>query len=424
MGQAALAVVQSQDIDIFDEKRLQMVRDKFANGAPQDEFDLFIEVCRSRNLDPLTRQVYLIPRYDSREGKKVWSIQTSIDGYRSIADRTGAYAGSDEATFVETGKKIGEPAKVRPDTATVTVWKMVQGVRCPFTATARWDEYFQEKSPLWGRMPHTMLAKCAESLALRKAFPVQLGGMYTTEEMMQAGTTAEVETVTARPSTRGTSPRVTEVTTEHVDRETGEIIDVTPTPIQSQERKSGYAPRSKTGKPLTEKQFGKILAECSERGIDDNARHALLIAQFAKESLNDLLLIEASAFIDWLLNQSPEQIAAAVGEATRAQAKARGQTEMPMPEEAPATFRRVPRDQLTEEPVEQGVTETGEVVSWTVAWKRLRELGCESQMHWIELTEKTFPKDDPQAAITLYQQAKEGRDQAIDGTAGNDRYSR
>lgn len=176
MGQAALAVVQSQDIDIFDEKRLQMVRDKFANGAPQDEFDLFIEVCRSRNLDPLTRQVYLIPRYDSREGKKVWSIQTSIDGYRSIADRTGAYAGSDEATFVETGKKIGEPAKVRPDTATVTVWKMVQGVRCPFTATARWDEYFQEKSPLWGRMPHTMLAKCAESLALRKAFPVQLGG--------------------------------------------------------------------------------------------------------------------------------------------------------------------------------------------------------------------------------------------------------
>lgn len=407
MGQsAALQVVQAQELDVFDERRLKMVRDKFANGAPQDEFDLFIEVCRSRNLDPLTRQVYLIPRWDNKQQKNVWSIQTSIDGYRAIADRTSAYAGSDEAVFVESGKKVGD--KVRPDTATVTVWKMVQGVRCPFSATARWDEYFQEKSPLWGRMPHTMLAKCAESLALRKAFPVQLGGVYTTEEMMQAGTTVDVESVTA---THGqTAPRTTttaDLKPIYVDPNTGEIIDAEIVPPR--DHKSGYAPRAKNGRPLSEKQFGKILVECSERGIDDDMRHALLIDKYSKESLNDLLSHEASSFIDWLLNSSPALIASEI--------------ERVMPTESPATFRVVPSNQTTDEPEPEGVNEAGEAISWTVAWKRLRSMGCENQMQWMELTGKSFPKEDPQAAITLYQTAKEARDRAIDGTAGNDRWS-
>ena len=98
-----------------------------------------------------------------------------------MADRTGKYAGNDEPVF---DGRIGEyPAK-----ATVTVWKIVGGVRCNFSASAYWQEYYPGdiKGFQWRKMPHVMLAKCAEAAALRKAFPADLSGVYTHDEMEQA----------------------------------------------------------------------------------------------------------------------------------------------------------------------------------------------------------------------------------------------
>ena len=70
----------------------------------------------------------------------------------------------------------------------MTVWRFVQGQRCAFAATARWAEYKPDANDfMWKKMPHTMLAKCAEALALRKGFPKQLAGLYAKEEMEQAG---------------------------------------------------------------------------------------------------------------------------------------------------------------------------------------------------------------------------------------------
>jgi hypothetical protein len=65
---------------------------------------------------------------------------------------------------------------------------MVQGQRCPFVAAAYWDEYCpaQGQDKMWQKMPRTMLSKCAEALAIRKAFSTKLGGVYTADEMQQA----------------------------------------------------------------------------------------------------------------------------------------------------------------------------------------------------------------------------------------------
>ena len=153
--------------------QVDLIKSQIAVGATDDELRLFLYVADKSGLDPLTKQIYFIKR-----GGKM-TIQTAIDGFRSIADRTGQYHSSDKPVFEEVDNKVVE--------ATVTVGKITQGEVGKFTATARWSEYYPEKNAfMWDKMPHTMLGKCAEALALRKAFPQQLGGLYTGDEMEQA----------------------------------------------------------------------------------------------------------------------------------------------------------------------------------------------------------------------------------------------
>jgi phage recombination protein Bet len=188
------------------ERKLDLIRRTVANGCTQDELDLFLYQARRTGLDPLLRQIYCIRRRSGDEYRA--TIQTGIDGYRLIADRTGLYAGNDDPVFA--GERYlnsdREPAAAAPEAATVTVWKLVGGQRCPFTATARWSEYYpgDRQGQMWRRMPYLMLSKTAEALALRKAFPADLSGIYTHDEMAQA------DAETALPATRNTPARFTE----------------------------------------------------------------------------------------------------------------------------------------------------------------------------------------------------------------------
>lgn len=158
--------------------QVDLITRTICKGADPDELSLFLSVCNRTGLDPFLRQLHAVFRYDKQTGRNVMSIQVGIDGYRLLADRTGAYAGSDEPLYEEDAGDF-------PLKATVTVWRLVGGLRCPFTASARWNEY-KAPGPMWGKMPFLMLGKVAEALALRKAFPAELSGLYTREEMDQA----------------------------------------------------------------------------------------------------------------------------------------------------------------------------------------------------------------------------------------------
>lgn len=145
---------------------------------------LFATVARRMNLDPFSKQVYAVFR--NQKTANGWSkrmmIQTGIDGYRAIAFRTGALDAIGEPEF-------GPLEKGKPSFAKVAVYR--KGAAHPTVGVAYWEEYVQtdrEGNPmgLWSKMPRTMLAKCAESQALRKAFPEALSGLYTDEEMSQA----------------------------------------------------------------------------------------------------------------------------------------------------------------------------------------------------------------------------------------------
>jgi len=156
-------------------EQMDLVTRTVAAGATPDELKLYLYDCARQGVHPLDKLIH----FTKRSGK--YTPVTSIDFMRIRAAETGEYAGSDDAVFPEDGQAF-------PARATVAVWRLVQGQRVPFTATARWSEYKPEANDfMWRKMPHTMLAKCAEALALRKGFPRQLAGLYAKEEMDQAG---------------------------------------------------------------------------------------------------------------------------------------------------------------------------------------------------------------------------------------------
>ena len=192
--------------------QVDLIKSQIAKGATDDELKLFLHVADKSGLDPLSRQIYFI----KRSGKM--TIQTGIDGFRAVADRTGQYVGSSDPVFEDNGKI---PAK-----ATVTVNKVVGGIVGNFTATARWEEYYPGKSQgfMWDKMPHTMLGKCAEALALRKAFPAQLSGLYTGDEMDQAGDQG-IPNNTKNINPKGGSKQLEETLTQPVVEEPPEEED-------------------------------------------------------------------------------------------------------------------------------------------------------------------------------------------------------
>ena len=161
--------------------------DKQKNPRPDEDLLLFLYTAKRTGLDPLTKQIYAVFRWDSRIGREKMAIQSGIDGFRLVAQRTGQYAGQDDVIY-----DPKDEATTYPKKASVTVYKIIEGQRVPFTATARWGEYVatdRDGNPdlMWKKMPYLMLGKCAEALALRKAFPNELSGIYTEEEMMQSG---------------------------------------------------------------------------------------------------------------------------------------------------------------------------------------------------------------------------------------------
>ena len=159
----------------FSQEQVALIKSMVAKDATDNELKLFLNQCQRTGLDPLTRQIYFV----KRAGRV--TIQTSIDGFRVVAERSGLYAGQDEPVF--TYDEHGELLK-----CAVTVYKFSpSGERYPAAVgVAFYREYYPNPINLQKTLKHTMLAKVAESLALRKAFPQDLSGLYTTDEMAQA----------------------------------------------------------------------------------------------------------------------------------------------------------------------------------------------------------------------------------------------
>lgn len=200
-----IVVKENQHIKYIDEN-LQLIQNQ--NKLSNDDLKNFAIQCKRTGLDPITRQIYAIPN----NGKM--TIMASIDGLRLIADRSGLYEGQtspmwcgQDGAWVDVWLKKEPPAACK-----IGVHK--KNFKEPLYAIAIFDEYAGKKNGvltfMWAKMPALMIAKVAEALALRKAFPNEMSGIYSTEEMDQASIPAAASQVSQQQETRNVTPAIIE----------------------------------------------------------------------------------------------------------------------------------------------------------------------------------------------------------------------
>lgn len=172
-------------------EEIELLKNTICKDSSDEEFELFLQIAKSKGLNPFDKQIHAVKRWDKKTQKNTMTVQVGIDGLRLVADRTGKYAGQtkpewcgDDGKWVDVWLKNSPPSAAR-----VGVFK--KDCLEPFYGIATLKSYMQTSAEgrptnLWAKMPDLMLAKCAEALALRKGFPAETSSIYIQEEMDQA----------------------------------------------------------------------------------------------------------------------------------------------------------------------------------------------------------------------------------------------
>lgn len=289
MNQLENVKMQVPSVNAMTDDQLDLIKRTICKGSTDDELKLFLHVCQRTQLDPLARQIYAVKRYDSKEKKEIMSIQTSIDGFRLIAERSGKYAGQagpfwcgDDGVWVDVWL-----ANVAPKAAKVGVWR--EGFKEALWGVARWDGYaqlYKDKnngswvlSPMWNKMGDLMLAKCAEALALRKAFPQELSGIYCGEEMGQADN-GQVE--------KQTQPASSEK------------------PKQLPDKKSD--PKVNNEAPISQKEAKRIFEIATEKRIKNEEIKEMLKGFYGVDATKDLKVWQYEDMIHLMTTKTVDEI--------------------------------------------------------------------------------------------------------------------
>ena len=205
------ALVVNQDLT---RNQVDLLKRTFCKGTTDDELQIYVNFCNRKQLDPMSGQVHAVMRWDPKAKREVMSIQTGIDGFRIMAQRSGQFDGMEVELCGEDGKWVETwLARTPPSAARCRVYRLDRSR--PSVAIAYWDAYAQTKrdgklNQRWAKGGPNMLSKCAEALAIRMAFPVEVGGVYSAEEMESAQDAEYAEPES--PSAPDTTTYISELT--------------------------------------------------------------------------------------------------------------------------------------------------------------------------------------------------------------------
>jgi phage recombination protein Bet len=202
-----IARIQPAGIASWTSRQLDTIKRTVARDTNDDEFNLFIEYARSKQLDPFSKQIIAVVYSKDNAEKRKMTIIVTQDGQRVLASRCRDYRPAEtEPEFIIQACLKCPTNPLGLEKVTITLWKQDSGaVWHPVKGWAYWDEYAPVKeewaysqeenkrkptgkltldaSGNWAKMPRVMLAKCANMVALRAGWPETFSGLYVEEEM-------------------------------------------------------------------------------------------------------------------------------------------------------------------------------------------------------------------------------------------------
>lgn len=252
-------------------------------GAKDESILLAVDYCKARKLDILKKPCHIVPmqvtlsgqRDNNGNDRKIWRdvIMPGIYEQRITAFRTGQMAGQDEPVF---GNTVAFKGIEAPEWCRVTVYRFINGERCAFSHT----EYFSEAcsttrdgslNSMWRKRPRGQLAKCAEAGALRKAFPDELGGVITADEVNEEPINQHSAATPDNGTTVIDTQSVELITPEQLEQMKS-LIDVTKSNEHSLLAYAGNVESlEKITKSKAEEVIGMLLSKLNKQQVQDES---------------------------------------------------------------------------------------------------------------------------------------------------------